>query len=104
MAPQALPRAAGHDRPLADLRPLEPRLRRSRPARLLLPRELVGLARHLDPREDDSGRARGPRRVLSVSVVTVAYASGDHLLRFLDSVAAEGAEVVVVNNGARGPE
>ena len=39
-------------------------LRRSRAARLLLPRELVDLARRLDPREDDSGRADRPRRVL----------------------------------------
>ena len=45
----------GHDRALADLRPLQSRLRRSRAARLLLPRELVDLARHLDPRQDDPG-------------------------------------------------
>ena len=32
--------------------PLEPDLRRPRPARLLLPRELVDLARHLDPGQD----------------------------------------------------
>ena len=65
LAPPALPRAARDDRPVADLRTLEPHLRRPRPPRLLLPRELVDLARHLDPRED---RARGrlaPRRVLS---------------------------------------
>ena len=49
VAPQARPRAARHDRALADRRPLVPRLRRSRPARLLLPRALVALARHLDP-------------------------------------------------------
>src|SRR4029450_6993753 len=52
LAPQALPRASGRDRSLADLRPLEPWLRRPRPARLLLPRELVDLAGHLDSRED----------------------------------------------------
>ena len=42
--------------PLADLRPLEPHLRRPRAARLLLHRELVDLARHLDPLQD----ARSP--------------------------------------------
>ena len=65
LAPQALPRPARNDRPLADLGPLEPLLRRPRPARLLLPRELVDLARHLDPRQDDPGGARPPRRVLT---------------------------------------
>ena len=47
------------DRSVADLGPLRPLVRRSRPARLHLPRELVDLARHLDHREDDSCRARG---------------------------------------------
>ena len=64
LAPQALPRAPGRDRSLADLGPLEPRLRRPRPARLLLPRELVDLARHLDPGEDHPGGHHRPRRLL----------------------------------------
>ena len=41
-------------------------VRRSRPARLHLPRELVDLARHHDHREDDPRRDRRPRRVLSI--------------------------------------
>ena len=41
LAPRPLPRAAGHDRPLADLRPLRPRLRRPRAPRLHVHRELV---------------------------------------------------------------
>ena len=40
-------------------------LRRSRAARLLLHRELVALARHLDPGEDGSGGANPPRRLLA---------------------------------------
>ena len=47
----------GHDGPLADLGPLEPDVRRPRSPRLLLPRELVRVARHHDPREDRSRRA-----------------------------------------------
>ena len=39
--------------------PLEPQLRRPRPARLLLHRELVDLARHLDPRQD-AGQPSSP--------------------------------------------
>ena len=39
-------------------------LRRPRPLRLLLPGQLVDLARHLDPGEDDSGRPGPARRVL----------------------------------------
>ena len=54
----------GHDRPLAGRRPLEPRLRRSRAARLLLPRALVDLARHLDPAEDPASGHRGLARRL----------------------------------------
>src|SRR3989304_1454139 len=54
---------ARHPRPLADLRALRPLLRRPRPPRLLLPRELVDLARHLDPAEDDPGRSRPARRL-----------------------------------------
>ena len=42
-------------------------LRRSRAARLLLPRELVDLARHLDPREDAArGRGAGAGAYLTV--------------------------------------
>ena len=67
LAPQALPRAPGRHRPVADLGPLEPRLRRPRPARLLLPRELVDLARHLDPGQDHPGGAQRSRRLLSWS-------------------------------------
>ena len=42
----------GHDGPLAGRRPLRPDVRRPRAARLLLHRELVDLARHLDPAQD----------------------------------------------------
>ena len=65
LAPGPLPRAAGHDRALADLGPLGPLVRRPRPARLRLPRELVDLARHLDHREDAARGPLGPRRLLS---------------------------------------
>ena len=58
----------GPDRALAGGRPLEPRLRRPRPARLLLPRALVDLARHLDPAEDASCGAQCPGRVLGMAV------------------------------------
>ena len=51
--------------PLADLGPLGALLRRSRAARLHVPRELVDLARHLDHREDDPRRHRRSRRVLA---------------------------------------
>src|SRR4029079_2512762 len=57
--------APREDGPLADRRPQQPPVRRPRPARLLLPRELVALARHHDPREDSSGRLRAARRLLS---------------------------------------
>ena len=65
VAPEAVPRPPGHDRPLAGRRTLEPQLRRPRATRLLLPRALVDLARHLDPAEDSAGSPGGPRRVLS---------------------------------------
>ena len=76
LAPQALPRAAGDDRPLADLGPLEPRLRRPRPARLLLPRELVDLARHLDPAEDGPCGARAAAAPTDVGRVLVTGPAG----------------------------
>src|SRR5439155_1997669 len=81
LAPQALPRPPGHHGPLADLGPLEPRLRRPRAARLLLPRELVDLARHLDPAEDDPCGAARARRVLVGHVVVTGSAGfvGTHL-------------------------
>src|SRR5438876_123771 len=65
LAPEALPRAAGDDRPLAGLGPHRAELRRSRAARLLLPRELVDLARYLDPREDAARGSAPARSVLN---------------------------------------
>ena len=65
LAPQALPRAPGHHRPLAGLGALGARLRRPRAARLPLPRALVRLARPLDPRQDDPGGVPAPGRLLS---------------------------------------
>ncbi len=64
VAPQALPRPARDDGTLADLRPLEPRLRRPGAARLLLPRELVDLDGHLHPAQDHPRGALRPRRLL----------------------------------------
>ena len=55
----------GRDGPLADLRALEPRLRRPGPPRLLLHRELVGLDGRLRAREDDPGGHRRARRLLT---------------------------------------
>src|SRR4029450_3926509 len=97
LAPQALSRSARDDRPLADRRPLRPRLRRSRPARLLLPGELVDLAGHLDPAAEDPRGDRGPRGLLTRSIIVVAYHSGEALGRLLASL--EGEDVVVVDNG-----
>src|SRR4029453_5754493 len=85
------------DRPLADRRPLRPRLRRSRPARLLLPGELVDLAGHLDPAADDPRGDRGPRGLLTRSIIVAGYHSGEALGGLLASL--EGEEVVVVDNG-----
>jgi GT2 family glycosyltransferase len=50
--------------------------------------------------------SRSTLRRVPVSVVTVAYNSGDALLRCLDSLAGEEAvgEVIVVDNGDGGPE
>jgi GT2 family glycosyltransferase len=58
----------------------------------------------LDPRQDHPGRTGRARRLLTVSVVTVAYSSGDSLSRLLESLAVEEVEAVVVNNGPRGSE
>src|SRR5262249_42950295 len=65
VASEAVLRPPRDDRLVAGVGADRPELRRPRSARLLLPRELVDLARHLDPREDAAGRARPPRRVLS---------------------------------------
>ena len=51
--------------PLAGVGAHRPHLRRPCPARLLLPRELVDLARHLDPGQDAAGGARAARSVLT---------------------------------------
>ena len=64
LAPQALPRAARHDRPVAGLRALGARLRRARPARLPLPRALVGVPRPDDPAQDDPRRVPGTGRLV----------------------------------------
>ena len=58
--------------------PLEPDVRRPRPPRLLLPRELVRLARHHDPREDGS-RGGEPTRCLLRRPKIVAVASAADL-------------------------
>jgi GT2 family glycosyltransferase len=71
-------------------------------AQLLLPGELVDLARHLDSVPDGAGRADGARRVLTASAVVIAYRSGEALGRLLDSLEAD--EVIVVDNGGGGPE
>ena len=55
----------GMTRPLADLRPVAPDVRRPRPPRLLLPRELVALAGRDDPDQDDPGGAQSARGLLS---------------------------------------
>ncbi len=64
LAPAPLERPARDDRPLADRRPQRPHLRRPRAPRLLLPRELVALARPDDPRPHDPCCPRPARRVL----------------------------------------
>src|SRR5439155_22815232 len=70
LAPAPLPRAAGHDRPVAGLGPDQPLLRRAGSARLLLPRELVDLARHHDPVQDAARGRRAARRVLEPTGLT----------------------------------
>ena len=64
VAQEALPRAAGRDRPVAGLRARGAGLRRPRAARLPLPRALVDRARPLDPDQDRARRAAPPRRLL----------------------------------------
>ena len=59
LAPQALPRAAGHDRAVAGVGPLRARLRRARAPGLPLPRALVGVPRPHDPAEDHPRRDPG---------------------------------------------
>src|SRR4029078_5435874 len=75
LSSHALPRAAGDDRPLADLGPVGSLVRRPRPARLHVPRELVDLARHLDPRQDDSGSPHEAWCVLMRTTKILAAAS-----------------------------
>ncbi|MGZ4380533.1 MAG: glycosyltransferase family 2 protein [Gaiellaceae bacterium] len=58
---------------------------------------MVDLARHLDPRQDDPGGAPRHRRLLTLSVVIVAFGSREALARCLASLA--GMDVVVVDNG-----
>ena len=65
LASRSLPGASRHDRAVADLGPLGPLVRRSRSARFHVPRALVALARHHDHREDDPGRARRSRSLLT---------------------------------------
>src|SRR5207253_1171667 len=64
VAPAPLPRAPGDDRALAGVRADRALVRRPRPARLLLPRELVDLARHHDSLQDAACRAGPARRLL----------------------------------------
>src|SRR5439155_19495249 len=64
VAPAPVPGAARDDGAVAGVRPDRALLRRPRAARLLLPRELVDLARHHDPVQDAPRRASTPRRVL----------------------------------------
>src|SRR5206468_124147 len=65
LAPAAVQRAPGHDGPVAGRGPLRPDVRRPRAARLLLHRELVDLARHLDPAQDACRGLRPQGRVLT---------------------------------------
>src|SRR5213078_4547569 len=72
LAPQALPRPSRDDGPVAGVRQDRPQLRRPRAARLLLPGELVDLARHHDPRQDAARCALFTRRVLTRAALAVA--------------------------------
>ncbi len=65
LAPQALPRAPGHDRAVAGVGTLRARLRRARPARLPLPRALVRLPRPDHPAQDDPRGHPGAGRLVS---------------------------------------
>src|SRR5581483_51973 len=101
VAPAPLERAAGDDRFVADRRPQRPLVRRPRPPRFLLPRELVALARRLDPDQDDPRRARDARRVLTrVVFVTQQFDPDDPNLGLVVAQVAALArrvdEVVVV--------
>src|SRR6185312_8949759 len=75
LAPGAVSGAARDDGAVADLRPLGALLRRPRPPRFHLSRELVGLARRLDHRQDDPRGRRAERGVLVRSPRIVAAAS-----------------------------
>src|SRR5205085_7322092 len=65
LAPAPLQRPPRRHGPLAGRRPFRPDVRRSRAPRLLLPRELVDLARHLDPLQDAVRGPCAPRRLLA---------------------------------------
>src|SRR5581483_9313077 len=65
VASPPLQRPARRHGPLAGRGALRPDVRRSRAARLLLPRELVALARHHDPLQDAVRRPRAAGRLLS---------------------------------------
>src|SRR5204863_2781122 len=90
LAQEALPGAAGHHRPVADLGALRAGLRRPRAARLPLPRALVGLPGPEHPRQDGPGGAGPPRRVLvphalrraMTSRVTATAATSARITRF----------------------
>ena len=61
VAPQALPRAAGHHGPVAGVGPRGARLRRAGAPRLPVPRAVERLPRSLDPAEDAARRVAGAR-------------------------------------------
>ena len=65
LAQEALPRDARHHRAVAGVGPLGPRLRRPRPARLPLPRAVVGRPGPQHPAADDPRGHRAARRVLN---------------------------------------
>src|SRR5262249_30217739 len=75
LAPRPLPRAAGNDRALADLGSLGPLVRRSRHARLHVPRQLAYLALRLDHRHEVPGGADETRGVLTVKTPKILAAA-----------------------------